>query len=113
MMDTAPEKIAVLFGSPDAPYLRLDPYFMSPLDEDPEAQHALNALIALIDASLIEIILQPGEICFLDNFRAVHGRKPFKAKYDGSDRRIKRISMTRDLRKSRESRADITARMIL
>ena len=111
-MNVNPEKISVLFGSPDAPYLRLDPYFMDPLDDDPDAQKALNALIKLIDTSLTDLILQPGDFCFIDNYKVVHGRKPFKARYDGNDRWIKRISMTRDLRKSRQSRAGCTARVI-
>jgi Taurine catabolism dioxygenase TauD, TfdA family. len=112
-MNTNPEKVSVLFGSPDSPYLRLDPYFMDPLDDDPEAQRALNALTELIEASLTDVVLQPGDFFFIDNYKAVHGRKPFKARYDGNDRWIKRISMTRDLRKSRQSRASSAARVIM
>jgi alpha-ketoglutarate-dependent taurine dioxygenase len=94
MMNTTPEKVSVFFGSSDAPYLRLDPYFMDHLDHDWEAQQALDALTALIDTNLVDIVLQPGDFFFIDNYRAVHGRKPFKARYDGNDRWIKRISMT-------------------
>jgi alpha-ketoglutarate-dependent taurine dioxygenase len=86
---------------------------MDPLDDDPEAQEALNALTSLIESSLIDVILQPGDFFFIDNYKAVHGRKPFKARYDGADRWIKRISMTRDLRKSRQSRASCAARVII
>jgi Fe(II)/alpha-ketoglutarate-dependent arginine beta-hydroxylase len=111
-MNTSPERVSVFFGSPAAPYLRLDPYFMDPLYDDPEAQQALDALIQHIDERLFDLVLQPGDFCFLDNYRATHGRKPFKARYDGSDRWIKRICVTRDLRKSRQSRASITARVI-
>jgi Fe(II)/alpha-ketoglutarate-dependent arginine beta-hydroxylase len=112
-MSADPEKVSVLFGSPDAPYLRIDPYFTDRLDDDPEAQQALNALNELIDASLVDLVLQPGDFCFIDNFKAVHGRRPFKARYDGNDRWVKRVSMTRDLRKSRQSRANCTARVIM
>jgi Fe(II)/alpha-ketoglutarate-dependent arginine beta-hydroxylase len=112
-MNTNPEKVPVLFGSSSAPYMRLDPYFMDALKDDPEAQEALDALIAVIDASLIDLALQSGDFCFIDNYRAVHGRKPFKARYDGEDRWIKRICVTRDLRKSRQSRAGSDARVIL
>jgi Fe(II)/alpha-ketoglutarate-dependent arginine beta-hydroxylase len=111
-MNKNPEKVSVLFGSSDAPYLRLDPYFMDPLVDDLEAQQALNALIRVIDASLFDLVLQMGDFCFIDNYRAVHGRKSFKARYDGNDRWIKRISLTRDLRKSRQSRAGCAARVI-
>ena len=112
-MNSNPEKVAVLFGGSDAPYLRLDPYFMDPLDDDLEAQQALNALIRHIDANLCDLVLQPGDFCFIDNYRAVHGRKPFMARYDGNDRWIKRISMTRDLRKSRQARVGCTSRLIM
>ena len=112
-MSANPEKISVFFGSPDAPYLRIDPYFMDPLDDDPEAQQALDALIARIDESLTDLVLQPGDFCFIDNYTVVHGRKPFKARYDGGDRWIKRICMARDLRKSRQARPSRTARLIM
>ena len=112
-MNTKPEKVSVFFGSHDSPYLRLDPYFMDPLEDDPEAQQAMNTLIALLDASLIDLVLGPGEFCFIDNYRVVHGRKPFQAKYDGNDRWLKRISLTRDLRKSRDARAGRNARVII
>jgi hypothetical protein len=34
----------------------------------------------------------------------VHGRKPFKARHDGTDRWLKRLDVTLDLRKSRAAR---------
>jgi L-asparagine oxygenase len=107
----APSKLAVLFGDPQSPYLRLDPYFMDPLEDD-EAQSALNALIREIDWKLSEIILQPGDCLFVDNYRAVHGRKSFKANYDGNDRWLKRTNIARDLRKSRAARRACTSRII-
>jgi Fe(II)/alpha-ketoglutarate-dependent arginine beta-hydroxylase len=106
-----PEKIPVLFGDPEKPYIRLDPYFMDP-PEDPRAQATFQELTRRIDASLEDQVLEPGDFCFIDNFQAVHGRKPFKARYDGRDRWIKRINVARDLRKSRESRLSAAARVL-
>lgn len=111
--NTRPEKISVLFGDPARPYMRLDPYFMDRLDDDPEAQRALDALIDEIDAKIGDVALEAGDFCFIDNFRAVHGRKPFKARFDGTDRWIKRINVARDLRKSREMRRTPESRVIL
>jgi enduracididine beta-hydroxylase len=111
-MNKNPEKIAVLYGDPQNPYIRIDPYFMDELKEDQQAQKALNKLIQAIDAKLTDMILQPGDFCFIDNFKAVHGRKPFKARYDGKDRWLKRVIITRDLRKSRSARATCTSRII-
>jgi Fe(II)/alpha-ketoglutarate-dependent arginine beta-hydroxylase len=111
-MNTRPEKIAVLFGSPDSPYCRIDPYFMDP-PELPEAREALEQLIALIDARLEDMVLEAGEFCFIDNFKAVHGRRPFKARFDGTDRWLKRVNITRNLRLSRTARPAPESRLIL
>jgi Fe(II)/alpha-ketoglutarate-dependent arginine beta-hydroxylase len=106
-----PTKRPVLYGSKQSPYICIDPYFMSPPDND-EAQSALNALISAVDSSLSELVLNPGDFLFVDNFRAVHGRRPFKAKYDGRDRWLKRMNVTRDLRKSRSARSTPASRVI-
>ncbi|HEX8176354.1 MAG TPA: guanitoxin biosynthesis L-enduracididine beta-hydroxylase GntD [Pyrinomonadaceae bacterium] len=112
-MNANPNRIAVFFGHPNAPYMRIDPYFMEYLEDDREAQEALEALIKSIDGVLSSIVLQPGDCCFIDNCRTVHGRKAFKARYDGTDRWLKRICVTRDLRKSRSSRSSNQSRLIL
>lgn len=106
-----PPKLPILFGSRLAPFIRIDPYFMDQPD-DAEARCALNSLIHEVDARLTEIVLQPGDCLFVDNYRAVHGRKSFKAKYDGTDRWLKRINITRDLRKSREARVTCMSRTV-
>jgi L-asparagine oxygenase len=95
------EPVAVLTGHRGSPYLRLDPYFMATIDGDEAARRALDALITAIDASLYDCVLQAGDLLILDNMRAVHGRRPFTARYDGTDRWLKRVNVTRDLRRSR------------
>jgi Fe(II)/alpha-ketoglutarate-dependent arginine beta-hydroxylase len=107
------EKCAVLFGDPSQPYLRIDPYFMDRVSDDPEAQAAFDWLTREIDAKLVEVVLRPGDILVVDNYRSVHGRRPFKARFDGTDRWLKRINVTRDLRRSRAWRASRTSRKIL
>jgi enduracididine beta-hydroxylase len=111
-MSSRPERIPVLFGSRDSPYCRIDPYFMDP-PESLEARQALDKLIRFIDSRLEEVVLEPGEFCFIDNFKAVHGRRPFKARFDGTDRWLKRINITRDLRRSRVSRKSPESRLLM
>jgi Fe(II)/alpha-ketoglutarate-dependent arginine beta-hydroxylase len=113
-MDTAPEKIAVLFGDREAPYIRIDPYFMDleTLKNDRPAYSALMALIEAIDTNLEDVILQPGDLIFFDNFKAVHGRRSFQAHYNGEDRWLKRINLAKDLRKSRTARLSNESRVL-
>jgi len=110
-MAKEPEKLAVLFGDRKSAYIRIDPFFMDTPD-DQEARFALDTLIAMVDHALYEMVLDPGDFCFIDNYRAVHGRKPFKARFDGTDRWMKRLNITRDLRKSRGFRATNLSRII-
>lgn len=112
-LNTDPDKVSVLFGDTTYPYLRIDPYFMNEIKDDPEAEQALNCLIKALNNNLCDLIFQPGDYCFIDNFKAVHGRKSFKAKFDGSDRWLKRINIARDLRKSRSARLTNESRVIL
>jgi Fe(II)/alpha-ketoglutarate-dependent arginine beta-hydroxylase len=112
-MSQAPPKVPVLAGGPDDYYLRLDPYFMDRRGLPPPARDALARLIDVIDASIVDVVLEPGDMLFADNFRAVHGRKPFHARFDGRDRWLKRINVTRDLRKSRCARGSRESRVIV
>jgi Fe(II)/alpha-ketoglutarate-dependent arginine beta-hydroxylase len=111
-MNDAPPKIAVLSGSPEQPYIRIDPYFMDRVEDDAEAQAALEALIAHLDSRIETVVSSPGDIFVLDNFRMVHGRQPFKARYDGHDRWLKRINISRNLRGSRSLRDSADARVL-
>ena len=110
--NTNPPKMAVLFGSKTNPYLRLDPYFMDKATTE-EAQGAFDRLVEKLDDAIREVPLQDGDFCFVDNLKAIHGRLPFKARYDGTDRWLKRIIIARDLRKSRDERMETESRLIL
>lgn len=111
-MNAEPQKIQVLFGDKSSPYLKMDPYFMDDKGVSKPSQEALNRLIQELTANVEEVVLQSGDICFLDNFKVVHGRNTFQAKYDGYDRWLKRVNITRDLRKSRVSRRGCLSRVI-
>lgn len=109
--DKEPEKIAVLFGNKKDPCLRIDPFFMEK-PECPKAAEALERLIELVTESLIEVALNPGEIIIIDNYEVVHGRRPFEARYDGTDRWYKRINVIRDIRRCQEVLENRQARVI-
>ena len=111
-VDGEPVKAPVLFGDPTSPYVRFDPYSMD-RPEAEEARLAMGHLIRAIDESLTSVVLLPGECLFIDNYKAVHGRSSFKARFDGTDRWLKRINVARDLRKSRAGRKAPASRVIL
>ena len=108
-----PAPTAVLFGDLDDPYLRIDPFFMSTVRGDREAEAALAVIVEQLDAALTDLPIDAGEIGIVDNYRAIHGRRAFKARYDGTDRWLKKAVVTRDLRKSRAIRESPGSRIML
>ncbi|MGH3501976.1 MAG: TauD/TfdA family dioxygenase [Nocardioidaceae bacterium] len=108
-----PPPVPLLSGDPADPYITADVFFWDVYDsDDEEAAGALNHLTEQVDRCLQDVVLEPGDFCFIDNFKAVHGRKPFAARYDGRDRWLKRVCITRDLRKSRDARHDSLSRIM-
>lgn len=105
--------VPVLFGAKDSPYICIDPAFMNALPGNKEASEALDFIVKAIDGKLDEVVLEQGDFCFIDNYRAVHGRKMFTPKYDGNDRWLKRVLTTRDLRKSRAIRTAFNSRVLI
>jgi Fe(II)/alpha-ketoglutarate-dependent arginine beta-hydroxylase len=103
-MRAEPDPVAVLFGDPEQPYIRADPYFMTVRPDDQEARWALDQLIGEMDQRMFDLQLESGDFCFLDNFRVVHGRNPFRPRYNGTDRWLKRLNIACDLRKSQAAR---------
>lgn len=108
-----PEPVPLLSGDPRLPYLRVDPAYMRlPVPGDPEADRAFRALAEVIERNLEPVVLAPGDLAVIDNARAVHGRRPFRARFDGRDRWLKRCNVTRDLRRSRAARVDPGSRVV-
>jgi Fe(II)/alpha-ketoglutarate-dependent arginine beta-hydroxylase len=96
-----PVKRPVLFGDREDPYLALDPYHMKTDGWPERSLRAFQGLCDQIETHMKGVSLRPGDCVFIDNFRAVHGRKAFRPRYDGSDRWLKRLNITRNIRGSR------------
>ncbi len=108
----SPQPVSILFGDADEPYLRINPPFMTALPGDEEAEQVLADVISRIDESMGEVILHPGDVVFIDNYLAVHGRGSFTPRYDGTDRWMRKALFTRDLRKSRGVRDSADGRVL-
>ena len=51
-------------------------------------------MIAEVETS---VVLEPGDLLVVDNNVAVHGRSPFTARFDGTDRWLQRSFVVADL----------------
>jgi hypothetical protein len=102
--------VPVVSGPDERPYLRIDPVYMTAGDDD--AARALTAVTSALDAAIRPFHQEPGDLYVIDNFRAVHGRPAFTARYDGRDRWLLRVMTTRDLRVSARHRSSAAARVI-
>jgi Fe(II)/alpha-ketoglutarate-dependent arginine beta-hydroxylase len=103
---------SVLFGDPADPYLRFDQDYVDWPSDLEGVSEAVSALREAIDENLIDLPLRSGDFLVLDNQRAVHGRPAFTPVYQGADRWLKRLNITRDLRRSRHLRRSALDRLI-
>lgn len=75
--------------------LTYDADLMRPLV--PAAETALNKLGQAIKKRTRSVVLEAGDVLVINNRTTVHGRKPFKARYDGTDRWLKRVLAREEL----------------
>jgi len=87
--------MAVLTGSVAAPSMVFDADLMVGVDE--EADEALIDLGRALAAHPNGVVLEPGDLLIIDNDVAVHGRSPFAARFDGTDRWLQRTFVVTDL----------------
>jgi L-asparagine oxygenase len=92
----------IIYGSQEDPFLIFDQDLMTGINE--EAEQLKKEIIDIYYKHRFGHVLKPGEIVFVDNRRAVHGRSPFKPKFNGEDRFIIRSFVTLDLDKSSYAR---------
>jgi len=86
------EPVAVLTGDVLDPLIRFDPLFTEPAaPDDADAAYALEELAAALSDARHEVILEPGDLLILDNFRVLHARTPYGPRFDGADRWLQRV----------------------
>ncbi|MFD5659767.1 TauD/TfdA family dioxygenase [Streptomyces hirsutus] len=88
-----PAPVPTLFDTPEGLTMRFDPAY-TPMDEaDQQWREAYGRLEAELARVSVAVSLEPGDVLVVDNDMVVHGRVPFKARYDGTDRWLKRASV--------------------
>ncbi len=85
--------IATVWRADDGLCLRYDPSYTRFLDPDPEFADAYAALGRSLGQCGEQVLIGPGDVLLIDNDVAVHGRLPFAARYDGTDRWLKRVQV--------------------
>ncbi|MBF6339576.1 TauD/TfdA family dioxygenase [Nocardia abscessus] len=93
-------------AGPDQQTLRYDPAYTPLAQAGPEFRAAYEQLTAELERVCVTAVLSPGELLLVDNDVAVHGRVPFTARYDGTDRWLKRVNIRLPERRRRTEEAD-------
>jgi hypothetical protein len=89
----SPPEVATLWDGEGGLRIRYDPAY-TPLEQaDDDYRAAYDWLSRELDRVAVEVPLAAGEVLVIDNDIAVHGRQPFQARYDGTDRWLKRVSV--------------------
>jgi alpha-ketoglutarate-dependent taurine dioxygenase len=96
------EPMAVLSGDRIRPSMVFDADLMVGIDE--ESTDALRVLAEATQALHTSVALEAGDLLIVDNNVAVHGRSPFVARFDGSDRWLQRTFVVSDLAPSAADR---------
>ncbi|MDN3358516.1 TauD/TfdA family dioxygenase [Actinomadura sp. DC4] len=102
----------VLNGSRSAPGLCLDWTYTDAVPGDTRAQAGLADLRSRMEAVMTTLALEPGDLLLVDNYRSVHGRRPFRPRYDGADRWLRHAMVTLDLGRSLARRSSAEDRRI-
>lgn len=92
----------ILSGSPHDPRLTFDQDLMK--GTTLEAQLLIEKIVSIYYGHRLARVLSPGQIVFVDNRRAVHGRSPFSPRWDGSDRFLVRCFGVLDLEATSHAR---------
>ena len=87
--------VSILFGAPENPMIFYDDEYV--IGTTPNAQKILEKLRQILHAEMQSILLKPGEMLVIDNYKSVHGRTSFQAQYNGNDRWLQRLLVVRDL----------------
>lgn len=88
-----PPKVPTLWRRGDGICVRFDPAYTPVADADERYQKAYQRFTDELERVTDQVVLEPGDVLVLDNDAVVHGRAPFQARYDGTDRWLKRTNV--------------------
>ncbi|WP_419690097.1 TauD/TfdA family dioxygenase [Burkholderia theae] len=112
-MHENPEPVSALSGLRAKPWLRVDEAFMAALPGDEEAECALRWLIDACYTHRTSVVMHPGDMVWVDNKRAVHGRTIYSPNYGPRQRWLRRVNVHVNLRETLPFRQAPSMREIL
>ena len=89
----SPPEVATLWDGDGGLRIRYDPAYTPLQQADDDYRAAYDWLSDELERVAVDVPLGSGEVLVVDNDVAVHGRRPFQARYDGTDRWLKRVSV--------------------
>ncbi len=108
----AEERQEVLFGHPDRPYVRINAAALELAEYDALERAALENVLDHFERNKTAIVLRSRDCIYIDNFRCVHARDAYQARFGPGARWLSRVVFTSDLRKSRALRENLLTRAI-
>ena len=112
-MHLNPQPVPAVSGLRAKLWLRVDEAFMRPLSGDDEGTAALRWLIDAFYAKQTAVVMQPGDMVWVDNKRAVHGRTVYQPNYGPRQRWLRRVNVHINLRETLPFRQAPSTREIL
>ena len=95
-------KVPLLTGAEDDPVIRATFYPEGTVAVNAQAARAKANFEQALDAVGIPILLTPGQLVIVDNYRQLHRREYFRPNYDGYDRHLKRVSVYQSFQSVRQ-----------
>lgn len=108
----AEERQEVLFGHRDRPYVRINAATLELSDYDGVDRRALEKVLGYFVRNKTSVVLRSRDCIYIDNYRCVHARDAYDARFGPNARWLSRVVFASDLRKSRALRDNLMARAI-
>ncbi|MBZ9780185.1 hypothetical protein K9857_01280 [Pseudomonas sp. REP124] len=94
---------AVLQESPTEGYCFIyDPVYVDYTKMSQCEELDFRSFIKLVESAVFELSMSEAQILFINNYKCAHGRPQFTPKYDGTDRWLKRVQISKDVTKHLE-----------
>ncbi|WP_436863554.1 hypothetical protein [Acinetobacter haemolyticus] len=104
---------AILFGSRDNPYVRINAALLKLEKNNQEEINAVNKVLNHFVENKKSVILESSDCIFVDNYRCAHARDAYEPFFGDNARWLARVVFASDLKKSRGLRATNISRSIV